>query len=178
MSDLAFLTDQFSDDLVNNGAWLHLLGGDNMPLFITDADGKTKLPVRAKVRSQNSEYYQSYLETVARRSYGKARKAKGNAAIQEETFVNETRRAEPESFSKLLVAFENLGKPGMVTVGEGDLLKFAMVGRNKPFVEQVLTFSSDPSNFTASGTAAGDEDVAPAGNVGGEAAAADSTQSA
>jgi hypothetical protein len=168
-----FLTEQFSADLIENGAWLHLLGPEGSPLFLdgperVDPEDATKTiggtkPCRFRIRSNNSEAYKKHLDDVQRRSMNQGRKAKGNKALQQEMMLKEMKLAEPETFANIITEVENVSKarPGRHNVPYEELLKFAMDPKNKPFVDQALTFSADESNY---GTDAGN--AAPAGQEG------------
>lgn len=168
-----FLTNQFSADLIENGAWHHLIGPDGSPLFLDgpkrqDPGDATKTiggskPCRFRIRSNNSAAYKKHLEDVQRRSMNQGRKAKGNKALQQEMMLAEMKLAEPETFAHVVTEVDNvsLANPGRQTPSIEELIKFASDPKNKPFVDQALTFSAEESNYGADSG-----NVEPAGQEG------------
>lgn len=172
-SGLSFdaLESAYSDDLIENGAWLHFVGPDGEPLFIPtgqkdEKQNPIKVPVRARVRSMLSVKYDQHMDRLQTGASSRARKLKGEEA-RRKLLLKEMKENQPKAFAALVSELENIsaGALGTVTPPESDLLHFALQPRNKVWVDQVLEFAADNANFgaDAEGNTPGNADGADAG---------------
>lgn len=154
------LESAYDMDKVENGAWMPFTI-DGEPRFITVA-GK-KYEVRARVRSVLSSKYDAHQDKVQQSTTNRARKLKGEEA-RRQLFAKEMKESDPKTFSVLVAEFENVSAEalGTITPPEDDLLHFALQPRNSDWVDQVLAFARDNSNYLASDTAGNVEAPAPA----------------
>lgn len=154
------LDDAYSADAIENGAWLHFLGPDQEPMYLTigEGDKAKKVPVRARVRSMLSVAYDKHMDQLQTGTANKARKLKGDEA-RRKLLLREMKENQPKAFAALVVELENIsrGALGVVSPPQSDLLHFALITKNKVWVDQVLEFAADNANF---GAAAGNADSA------------------
>lgn len=174
MTESAFsfdaLESAFSEDLIENGAWLHFVGPDGEPLSIPtgklDADkNPITVPVRARVRSMLSVKYDQHMDRLQTGASSRARKLKGEEA-RRKLLIREMKENQPKAFSALVAEFENISKAalGSVRPPESDLLHFALQPKNKVWVDQVLEFAADNANFGSEG-----EGASPGNDAGADA---------
>jgi len=153
-SGLSFdaLESAYSDDLIENGAWLHFVGPDGEPLYLTvgEGDKAKRVPVRARVRSMLSVKYDAHMDRLQTGASSRARKLKGEEQ-RRKLLLKEMKENQPKAFAALVSELENISRAALGTVSppESDLLHFALQPKNKVWVDQVLEFAAENANFGA-----------------------------
>lgn len=157
MSDkFDFVDGLLGHDAIEDGAFCHWLDPrTGEPLYLPGAKRKDgsmdpELAVGAYVRSTSSKAYDAFEKSLARRSITASRRARSESQRQEVVFKQiETER--PERFAALVTRFKNTSqaKPGVWTPTDEEKSTLAANTHMKPFVDHVMTFAEDISNYPA-----------------------------
>lgn len=139
------LEDAYNENLIEEGAWLHLVGPDGEPMYL---DGDKTKPCRARVRSMLSKSYDQHMDSLLEGASNRARKLKGEFARQK-MLRDEMKKQQPQSCAALVTAFDNVSRaqPGIITPGTKDLLHFALKPKNKDWVEQITKYAAENENY-------------------------------
>lgn len=140
----------FDPDLIEEGAWLHLVDENGDPLYLEpNEDPKlSKFPCRFRVRSTLSKVFDENQDDLSKKAMNRARRLKGQA--QHDAMQDELKKESAKNFSVLVSYVENIddeqpGEGGKATRAE--LLEFALDPHNAHWVKQALTFAGDNSNY-------------------------------
>lgn len=142
--------DVLDADVMEDGAWLHLLSpADGEPLY-RDPEKKTK-PCRALVRSEQSSTHRNSIFAETQRLQGRvnrAKKADRDRIAREVTELTFALR-----FADSLIALENATteQSGVVQIVREDALKMGVEPKWQWLTAQVLQFSGNYANFAKSG---------------------------
>ena len=155
MTAFGFAKTVYSVDLIEDGAFCHFRDADGELLYLPGAIREDESideskRIGAYVRSVDSKTYEKFLDEVTRKSMAKNRKAKTEAQKVEAVF-QQLKDERPANFAVLVTRLVNTDPdhPGEFEPTREQKLEIVGLPEASSFVDQVINFANDKSNYPA-----------------------------